>query len=383
MRRHLFTIFGFKIFADATWLLIVTFIAYSLATSLFPTLIEDVPRSTLWVMGVAGALGLFASVLLHELAHAAVARRYGMETKGITLFLFGGVAELQGEPPHPKAEAAVAAVGPLVSVLIGVALLAVDGFLPDVAGTVAGYVGVLNLILAVFNTIPAFPLDGGRVLRALLWHRRGDLRSATRTAAKIGAGFGAVLIGLGAFRLFSGDVVGGVWYALIGLFLRGAARSSYASVAAHADLDDVPLASFVRRDVVRVPAFIPLKTLVEEFFYRDRHETYPVVDGDRLVGLVATADLARAPADRWDEIVVGDVARPVQLGVNAVAADAPASAALDALGHGKAHGVAVVDAADRLVGMVFARDLLAHLDRRREIERAARPHRRFLRPRTT
>ena len=198
----LFEIAGFAVKVDWSWAILAMLIAWSLAEGFFPSLYEGLPVAAYWWMGVAGVLGLFLSILLHELSHSVVARYYGLPIRGITLFIFGGVAELEEEPLSPRVEFRMAIAGPILSVVLGVTFYLL-GLLGEALGWSAPVVGVprylasLNLILAVFNLIPAFPLDGGRVLRAWLWHRWRDMRRATRAAANAGIAFSVVLMGIG------------------------------------------------------------------------------------------------------------------------------------------------------------------------------------------
>jgi Zn-dependent protease len=227
---QLFRVRGIPVRIDFGWLLIVGLVAWSLASGYFPHVLPALSPAAYWAQGLIAALLLFASVLLHELAHALVAVRHGIPVGGITLHIFGGVSQLDSEPETPRAELLIAIVGPLTS--FGIAGLAhgVGRLLagPSWADALAVYVAAVNLVVGVFNLVPAFPLDGGRMLRAALWAWTGRLESATRVATWIGSAFAVVMIALGLVRAVSGDVVSGLWFALIGLFLLQAARSSSA-----------------------------------------------------------------------------------------------------------------------------------------------------------
>src|SRR6056297_2812322 len=204
-RFKIFSLLGFPIYLDLSWFAIVILISWSLATSVFPSQVEGLTATAYWTMGVLGALGLFASILAHELGHAVVARRFELPMRGITLFIFGGVAEMTREPPSAKAEFFVAIAGPIVSIIIAIlcAVLAVAGstVLPPAVDGVVWYLAMINAIVVAFNLIPAFPLDGGRVLRSILWHIKGNLRWATKISSSLGSMFGVVLIVLGLFNL--------------------------------------------------------------------------------------------------------------------------------------------------------------------------------------
>ena len=234
-RITLFKLFGFSVHVDLSWLVIAALITWSLAQGLFPSEYEGLPAAAYWIMGAAGAVGLFFSIVFHELFHSLAARRFGIPMTGITLFIFGGVAEMDDEPPNPKAEFFMAIAGPLSSIVLGVMFYALFIIAelqewPLIAAGVLGYLGVINWILAAFNLLPAFPLDGGRVLRSALWQWKNNLRWATRISSQIGSGFGIGIIILGLVSLARGNVVGGIWWFLIGMFLRNASQSSYQQV---------------------------------------------------------------------------------------------------------------------------------------------------------
>lgn len=227
---QLFRVRGIPVRIDFGWLLVVAFIAWTLASGYFPHVLPARSAAAYWVQGLVAALLLFASVLLHELAHALVAIRHGIAVGGITLHIFGGVSQLDSEPETPRAELLIAVVGPLASFAIAGAAHGVGRLLPapSLADALAGYVGAVNLMVGVFNLVPAFPLDGGRVLRAALWAWTGHLEAATRIATWVGSGLALVMIAAGIVRALGGDVVAGLWLALIGLFLHQAARSAHA-----------------------------------------------------------------------------------------------------------------------------------------------------------
>jgi len=233
-RITVFKLLGFKVGVDISWLILAVLVTWSLATGLFPHYFEGFSNATYWWMGIGGASGLFASIVFHELCHSIIARRYGLPIKGITLFIFGGVAEMHHEPTSPKAEFMMAIAGPVSSALLGTALytlhrLGTYADFPQPLNGVLLYLGWLNFILAGFNLIPAFPLDGGRILRSLLWAVKKDFRFATRVAATLGAGFGLFMMIMGILVFVGGNFVAGLWWFLIGMFIRNASKISYLS----------------------------------------------------------------------------------------------------------------------------------------------------------
>ena len=367
---ELFKLFGFSVKLDASWLVIAFLVSWSLAAGVFPSLHPDWPTGLYWVMGIGGAIGLFASIIVHEFSHSLVARRFGMRMEGITLFIFGGVAEMKDEPPSPKAELWMALAGPAASIVVAVVCFGAAAAgralaLPEAPLTVIGYLGTINLVLVVFNMMPAFPLDGGRVLRAVLWRWKENLRWATRISSNIGAGFGALLIGLGLVSLLAGQLVGGMWWILIGLFVRQGARGSYRQLLLRRELEGEPVQRFMNADPVAVPRQIAVSQLVEEYIYRHHHKMYPVVDGDRLVGCVTTREVKELARDEWSSQTVGAIARPCS-DDNTVAADDDAMEALSKMHRSKASRLMVVDG-DRLVGVLGLKDLLAFFSLRLEL----------------
>jgi len=364
-RITLFKLLGFEVHMDLSWLIIVVLVTWSLAAGLFPASYKDLSPATYLWMGLSGAAGLFLSIVFHELCHSLVARRFGLPMKGITLFVFGGVAEMTEEPASPKAEFLMAIAGPLSSIILGlifyaaVMLTRVGGVLyPPVAG-VLEYLAYINFILAVFNLLPAFPLDGGRVLRSALWQWKKNLRWATRVASRIGAGFGIALILFGIFNVVSGRIIGGIWQFMIGMFLRNAAQMSYREVLIRKALEGETVGRFMKKDPVTAPPAISLKDLVEDYVYTYHFKMYPVVEGGKLIGCVTTRQLKDIPREQWTIRTVGDV-------VNTCSVDntiGPAADALKALsvmsrtGNGR---LMVVDD-DRLVGIITLKDIMGFL----------------------
>lgn len=224
---RLLRLLGIDIYINRTWLIIFALVAWNLAGGYFPAALPGLAAGWHWLLGVLGALLLFACVLAHELAHSVVARRHGLPISGITLFLFGGVSNLTESPHDPATEFKVAVVGPLSSLLLAGLFYLLFSVRPGPPLTaLLAYLAVVNLLLAVFNVLPGFPLDGGRILRAALWWKTRNLTRSTLLAASVGAGVGWGLVFLGLLRVAAGDPLGGVWLVVIGLFLRSAARFS-------------------------------------------------------------------------------------------------------------------------------------------------------------
>jgi Zn-dependent protease/CBS domain-containing protein len=371
-RIELFSLFGFKVRLDTSWFLIFVLVAWSLAAGLFPAAYPGRDTWVYWAMGIVGAVGLFVAVVLHEFAHSAVARRHGLPMEGITLFLFGGVAEMSDEPPDAATELKVALAGPAASIVIGVACFgivavgAARGWSDAVVGVVR-YLAEINIVVAIFNMLPAFPLDGGRVLRSVLWKVKGDLRQATRIASRIGAGLGGALILLALVTALLGNLLGGVWLFLIGLFVRHAAHSSYRQLLLRRALEGEPVRRFMSEDPVVVPRSIPVRQLVDDYVYRTHHKLYPVVEGDRLVGCVTTRDIQRLPRSEWDSHSVSAVMSPCD-DRTTIRSDADAMDALSRMRRGETTRLLVVEDGDRLAGILTMKDLLQFFSLKLELE---------------
>jgi Zn-dependent protease len=322
-------------------------------------------------MGVVGALGLFLSIVLHEFGHSVVARAFGIPMNGITLFVFGGVAEMGDEPPSPKSELLMAIAGPLTSVFLGgvaygLRCLSDVWAWPIEATVILGYLTWINLALAGFNLIPAFPLDGGRVLRSILWAARGDLVSATRIASTLGTGFAFLLMFLGIASFVFGNFITGVWWVILGMFLKSVSRASYQRVRVRQVLQGETVQHFMNRNPVTVPPSISLKDLVDNYVYRYYFKTFPVVDHDRLMGCIDLDRLREIPRGEWEQRTAETVASPCST-QNTIAPDAAATKALSAMSQNRLGRLLVVDR-DRLVGIITLKDLLGFLSRKLELE---------------
>ena len=358
---RLFTLAGIPVRIDLSWLVIAALVTGSLATGYFPPRVEGLGAGGYLLLGLLGALGLFGSIILHELAHALVAIKNGIKMRGITLFIFGGVAEMEAEPSSAKVEFLVAAAGPAASILIsGVChgLEALGHWAGWPAGLVAvfAYLGFINLLLVAFNMVPAFPLDGGRVLRALLWHKSKNVVWATRITSNLGLGFGVLLIGLGFLLFLQGDIIGGIWLFMVGMFVRHAAGASWRHVALRQALAGRQVRRYMTVNPLVVAPTLPVGELVDEVFMAHTHKMYPVVHSGALLGCVTLAAVQALPRGRWGASVVADIMEPVGPG-NTVAAAADALAAAAAMGRAGRSRMMVVEGGE-LAGVVSIGDLL-------------------------
>lgn len=366
----LFRIFGFKVRANLGWVLLALLITWTLAVGYFPMQHPGLPELTYWSMGLLAMLGLFFSLLFHELSHSLVARARNMPMGGITLFLFGGVAEMHDEPPNPKVEAEVAGIGPISSFFLAGVFYLLAGLL---AGTglsehwvaVIGYLAIINIILAVFNLFPGYPLDGGRLLRALLWHLRGDIVSATRTASRVGVGFGMALIMLGFISLLAGALVGGVWWILIGTFIAIAAKSSFDQLVARIAFEGTPVGNLMAHNPVSVPEDTRLDRFVEDYAYRYHYSLFPITRNGRLVGCVRTRDVTTIEREEWPHKRISDIMQECDES-NTIDSKSDATRALQQLQRSNT-GQLIVTRDKQLAGLITLRDLLDHLAIRQDL----------------
>jgi Zn-dependent protease len=345
------------------WSLIAVFalITWSLAEGVFPSQNPGLSHGTYIAMAIVAAVLFLASILLHELGHSWVARREGIEVDSITLWLFGGVSQLKGRFASAGDEFRVAISGPLVSIVLGVlfVLIAVAPVPSSVDG-VAAWLGYINLILAVFNLLPASPLDGGRVLHAALWRAKGDFAWATRVASEIGQGFGYLFIALGlAMFIFQGSF-SGAWLAFIGWYLLQGARAEARYVATEQALEGLRVRDLMVRDPVSVDADSTIGRLMDDVVWSHRFTTYPVLDGGRPVGLLTFASVAAVPRSDWDTRRVRDTMIPLDQ-VPLLTEDEKAVDALAELATPSANRGLVVDNG-HLAGLLSITDLARALE---------------------
>jgi Zn-dependent protease len=371
-RIKLFKLFGFEVGIDMSWIFLAILIAWSLSVGLFPVQFKGLSTRTYWVMGIVGAIGLFFSIVFHEMCHSLVARRYGLPMKGITLFIFGGVAEMGDEPPSPRAEFMMAIVGPVSSIAIGIVFYGINilgrqnAWSEPINGVVQ-YLWFINFLLAFFNLIPAFPLDGGRVLRSILWGWKGNLRWATHISSRIGSGFGILLIILGAFQFLRGNFIGGMWWFLIGMFLRGAAKMSYQQLIIRKALEGEPVRRFMKTDPITVTPSLTVAQLVDDYIYKYHHKMFPVVeDSDRLVGCVTTKQIKEIPREEWGVRKVGEIANQCSL-ENTIEPQVDAMKALSLMSKTGASRLVVTEG-NRLIGVISLKDLLKFFSLKVELE---------------
>ncbi len=367
----LLKVFGFPIKINPTWFLLFFLIVFSLSTpgGLFHQWLEgeEVSRSTMWVLGVVGALGLFACLLIHELSHSVVARHTGMPVRGITLFIFGGVSEMEDEPPTAAAEFFMAVVGPLSSLALSAVFLAawaLCNFMlhaPPVMNVVLLYLAIVNFAIAAFNSLPAFPLDGGRVLRSFLWGITGNLWSATRLAAAVGSGFGMLMILGGIFSLFHALIISGIWLMFLGFFLRQAANSSLQNVMMRKTLGGENVGRFMTSPPVCVKEDLPVERFVNEYVLPYHFTAFPVTDNEgRLIGIIRARSPGEIDRRLWPQTPVKDIMTPRSSDTE-VTPQTSALYALRKLSGAEGRRIIVVQD-EQPVGIISLRDLMEFIN---------------------
>lgn len=353
---------GVRVGVNWSVLVILALLFAGLAFGRFPQLHPGRPFAAYVIAGLVAALAFLASLLAHELAHAVVARRAGVEVEGITLWMLGGMARMRGEAPDPRADLRIAGVGPLVSLVLGVAFGAV-AWLIEVAGAdglvsaVFGWLALINVVLAVFNLVPAAPLDGGRLLRAILWRRTGDRSQAALTAAEAGRRFGFLLIAVGLVLVVLTPGIDGLWLALLGWFISTAAVAEGEHTRVHRALRDVAVSEVMSPWPSTVPGGLTVDELIEDHVLTHRYSSYPVVGDDgTLSGLVTLERLRSIPAGDRGQVTVGEVAHPLEEVVTARPTDRLADVVERMTGSASGR-VLVLDDGD-LVGVVTSTDVV-------------------------
>jgi Zn-dependent protease len=303
------SILGIPIRVHFSWLIVFGLLTWLLSSRYFPQVTPDLPFVSYWISGALAALLLFASVAFHELAHSYVAQRYQLTIESITLFIFGGVAQLKGDPPHPKAEFWIAIAGPLSSFFLSAVFFLLT--INTAGGTRAlfAYVAQINLLLGVFNLIPGFPMDGGRVLRAAIWGKKKDYFFATQKASSIGRGIALFFIFFGLFSIFRGGM-GGLWLMFIGWFLYSAAQASYQQATLQETLSGIKVKDIMVTEMQTVEPSISLDEVVDKYFLRYGYGGFPVLEDGKFLGILTLKEVKNVPREDWGKVKVSEVYVP-------------------------------------------------------------------------
>jgi len=364
-RATIFHFFGFPIKADLSWVFLSALIFWTLATNTYPRQMSGLGPEIYQMMAMATLLGLIASILAHEIAHAIIAEYYNMPIESITLFIFGGVAEMRGEPSHPKGEFLMALAGPLMSALFGLFFIALNAlyslyFTNPAPAIVLEYLGIINFMIAGFNMIPAFPLDGGRALRAVIWQRKKNLVLATRVASDLGAMFAYALLVYACWKIVKyDDMVAGMWIGIMGLFLHGAGSYAVRQTESRSLLGQEDVTRFLQSQVAIVSPDLTINTLVDQYVYKHYQKVFPVVDKEALVGVVTLQTLLSLDRHKWHWLHVASIMERPDA-TNTIAHDYNAADALDLM-HREGRDTLLIEKEGKFLGVVTFRDLVAFL----------------------
>ncbi len=364
-RATLFTCFGFKVKADLSWVFLSALIYWMLGTHTFPNQMPGLGEDIYPLMSISALALLMVSIIAHEVAHAIIAEHYQMPIESITLFVFGGVAEMKGDPSHPKGEFLMALAGPAMSALLaGLFYGAHHTYLmyaePDAISEVLHFVGLLNLLIALFNIIPAFPLDGGRALRAVIWKYKNNLVLATRIASSLGAVFAYALLGLAVWQILKhNDVMGGMWTGIMALFLHAAGGYNVRQTESRTLLGSEKVARFLHNQIITITPDLTINELVDQYVYKHYQKAFPVVDNGKLVGVITLQALLSLDRHKWHWLHVASVMEHPSSD-NTVALDASAYDALDKM-QSLGKEMLMVTSEGRFMGAISFRDVAAFL----------------------
>lgn len=354
-------VLGIPLKVHISWFVVFALVSWSLARHYFPVVLR-VPAWEYWALGIIAALLLFGSVLVHELGHCVIARMYRIPIAQITLFIFGGMAQIRREAPTPKAEFQIAIAGPIVSLAIGLGFWVIAAMPVATPSLVAlsEHLRNINFMLAIFNLVPGYPLDGGRVLRAGLWAWSKNFHKATRLAARAGQGFALLLMLVGLWDLAFGAAIGGMWFLLIGVFLYTSAQSSHRQVAFQESLSGLRVGDVMTRDVVLLDSGLTIDEAVNQYFLRLGFGGFPVVENGRLVGMLSLKELRAIPREQWGRMTVGQVMVPHDVHAEAYP-DEPITAAMERMFHESRSRLVVMDG-DKVAGLVTRSGIARFLD---------------------
>jgi len=360
-------IFGIDINIDSSWLIIFILFTWVLAATYFPQNYPDWPQSLYWLMGVFTSLLVFASVLIHELSHSLVAMKQGERVRGITLFILGGVAQITEEPKEPLKEFTMALVGPLSSLAIAFVFLVFSFFLRGLSEPLyasALYLAIINTILAFFNLLPGFPMDGGRILRSILWKITGSLRKATRIASLAGQGFAFFFVFIGILQILRANL-SGLWLILIGWFLHSAAVRGYNQVMVQTMLKGVKAGDLMTKDFKTVASDVNVQDLVDNFILKEKERVFLVKDDGTLKGIVCLEDVKSVSREKWSTSRVADIMTPREK-LEAVSLDTDGSQILNSLNTRDIHQVPVMKG-EEIAGIICRTDILRFIQFRTEL----------------
>jgi Zn-dependent protease/predicted transcriptional regulator len=349
---------GIDIKIDSSWIVIFLLFAFSLSAFYFPQSFEVSNYVYYWVLGILTSLLVFTSVLAHELAHSLIAIKQGEKVEDITLFILGGVARISEEPGTPQKEFLMSLVGPVSSFALAIVFLLLSILIAPVSKPIqvaASYLALINAVLGGFNLLPGFPMDGGRVLRAIVWRATKDLKKATRVASLVGQGIAFLMILIGILQSFRGNL-GGLWLVLIGLFLRNASVQGYSQVLLKSSLEGLKASDLMSKDFIAVEPDLSVETLVRDRLLKNRERVFLVMQEGQLAGLVCLEDIKKFPRERWPELRVKDIMTPAGK-IISVSPEATGNEVLNNLAKSNVNQVPVLDKG-QVLGIICRTDLL-------------------------
>jgi Zn-dependent protease/CBS domain-containing protein len=364
-RVTLFRFFGFKVKADASWFFLAVLISWTMSRNVYPQLLPGQTADMYQFMGILTVIGILVSIITHEVAHAVIAEYFQMPISSITLFIFGGVAEMEGEPSHPRGEFLMAVAGPIMSALMGLFFWAVANLYatyvsPGAIACVLNYLGNLNMLIAAFNLVPAFPLDGGRALRAIIWHAKNNLVTATRIASDSGAFFAYGLLGYACYCIvIQNDLISGIWWGLLGFFVHASGAHAVRQMETRSLLASEPVSRFMHNQVVTVSPDIVVTDLVDNYINKHYQRVFPVIDNDTLVGVVSLSSVLTLDRHKWHWLHVASVMEPLTPSV-VIASTGSAAEALEIMQRSGKELLLVADEGVFL-GVITFRDLASFL----------------------
>jgi len=364
---HIGKIFGIEIKIDSSWLVIFFLVTWMLAATYFPKEYPGWNHNLYWIIGIITSLFFFASVLVHELAHSLVAIKQGEKVRSITLFILGGVAQITEEPKKPRREFFMALIGPVSSLFLALIFYILSLIFKGVSKPIAAsasYLAFINAILAGFNLLPGFPMDGGRVLRSIIWKVTGNLRKATRIASRVGQGFAFFFIFLGILQILRGNF-SGLWLILIGWFLHSAAVTGYEQVMVEAVLKGVRAEDLMTKDFETVSSRLPVQSLVDDYILKKRERVFLVADDGELKGIVCLEDVKRIPRESRSAVKVGEIMTPKEK-LEVVSPDADGRQILSRITGKDIHQVPVM-VGGKVAGIICRTDVLRFIQLRSEL----------------
>ena len=365
----LFKVFGIEIRLDYSWFIIFALFAYYFGFDYFPRVLSGLNGGLLALITIITVILFFTSVLIHEMSHSLVARSRGTSVKRITLFIFGGMAEIEKEPETPYSEFVMAIAGPTASFVMGIIFGVIWIFTVNIAPIrePVKYLAIINIVLGVFNMLPGYPLDGGRVLRSIIWKVTGNLERATFIASTVGRVIGFVIIAVGIFFILTGNFLNGRWLAFIGWFIQSSAQMGYRQLIFETSIKGIKVRDIMNENIVNVTKDITIQDLVDDYFMKYRFGRFPVIEDEktqRFIGVISLHDIKGVSKEEWPEVKIGDIVKSVseseKVDMSMEISDAIKKMVKNNLGH------LVVMSGDKLRGIITKSDVMRFIRIRSE-----------------